>query len=199
MNHKRVYRLYAEEGLQIRNKRPKRKVAAKVRSAPNEVWAMDFLSDQLFDGRKIRILTIVDIFSKLSPASDVRFRYTGADVVATLERVASQYGVPRTIRMDNDPEFISRALDLWAYRNGVVLDFSRPGKPIDNSFVEAFNGKVRAECIDQNWFLSLADARLKCEAFRHEYNGDRPHSSIGHKTPLEFMKPIGIPGRPMGP
>jgi len=204
VNHKRVYRLYVEEGLQIRNKRPKRKAAAKVRSdrrppsAPNEVWAMDFLSDQLFDGRQIRTLTIVDAFSKLSPAIDVRFRYTGADVVATLERVASQYDVPRTIRLDNGPEFVSRALDLWAYRNGVVLDFSRPGKPTDNSFVEAFNGKVRAECIDQNWFLSLADARLKCEAFRHEYNGDRPHSSIGHKTPVEFMKSIGIPSRPMG-
>ena len=127
MNHKRVYRLYVEEGLQIRNKRPKRKVAAKVRSdrkppvAPNEVWAMDFLSDQLFDGRKIRILTIVDAFSKISPAIDVRLRYTGAEVVTTLERVAGVYGVPRTIRLDNGPEFVSRALDLWAYRNGVVL------------------------------------------------------------------------------
>ncbi|RDI58551.1 integrase-like protein [Microvirga subterranea] len=144
---------------------------------------MDFLSDQLFDGRQIRILTVVDAFSKLSPAIDVRFRYTGADVVATLNRVTGIYGVPQTIRVDNGPEFVSRSLDLWAYQHGVVLDFSRPGTPIDNSFVEAFNGKVRAECIDQNWFLSLADARLKCETFRHEYNGERPHISIGHKTP----------------
>jgi putative transposase len=204
VNHKRVYRLYVEEGLQTRNKRPKRRVAAKVRSdrkppsAPNEVWAMDFLSDQLFDGRKIRILTIVDAFSKLSPAIDVRFRYTGADVVTTLNRVAGIHGVPQTIRVDNGPEFVSRALDHWAYQNGVVLDFSRPGKPTDNSFVEAFNGKVRAECIDQNWFLSLADARLKCETFRHEYNCERPHSSLGHKTPAEFMKSIGTPSQPMG-
>lgn len=129
----------------------------------------------------------------------MRLRYTGAEVVTTLERVAGAYGVPRTIRLDNGPEFVSRALDLWAYRNGVVLDFSRPGKPTDNSFVEAFNGKVRAECIDQNWFLSLADARLKCEAFRHEYNCGRPHSSIGHKTPVEFMKSIGAPSQPMVP
>jgi putative transposase len=184
VNHKRVYRLYVEEGLQLRNKRPKRKVAAKVRSdrkpplAPNEVWAMDFLSDQLFDGRKIRILTIVDAFSKLSPAIDVRFRYTGADVVTTLNQVADIHGVPQTIRVDNGPAFVSRALDPWASQNGVVLDFSRPSKPTDNSFVEAFNGKVRAECIDQNWFLSLADARLKCETFRHEYNPASQHLSV---------------------
>jgi putative transposase len=126
---------------------------------------MDFLSDQLFDGRKIRVLTIVDAYSKVSPAIDVRARYTGADVVATLTRVCNQHGCPKTIRVDNGPEFISRDLDLWAYMNGVTLDFSRPGKPTDNSFVEAFNGKVRAECIDQNWFLSLADAQVKCEAF----------------------------------
>ena len=205
VNAKRVYRLYVEESLQIRNKRPKRKVAAKLREdrrppcAPNDVWAMDFLSDQLFDGRKIRVLTIVDAYSKVSPAIDARARYTGADVVATLERVCLAHGVPKTIRVDNGPEFISRALDLWAYTRGVALDFSRPGKPTDNSFVEAFNGKVRAECIDQNWFLSLADARLKCEAFRHEYNNSRPHSSIGNITPAEYMKSIGDPGQPMDP
>ena len=203
VNAKRVYRLYVEIGLQIRHKRPKRKVAAKLRedrrapTAPNEVWAMDFLSDQLFDGRKIRVLTIVDAYSKVSPAIDVRDRYTGADVVATLTRVCRDHGRPRTIRVDNGPEFISRDLDLWAYMNGVTLDFSRPGKPTDNSFIEAFNGKVRAECIDQNWFLSLADAQVKCEAFRHEYNTQRPHSSIGNKTPTEFMKSIGASSRPM--
>jgi putative transposase len=158
---------------------------------------MDFLSDQLFDGSKIRILTIVDAFSKVSPAIDVRSRYTGADVVHTLERVTADYGLPRSIRVDQGPEFISKDLDLWAYMNGVVLDFSRPGKPTDNSFVEAFNGKVRAECVDQNWFLSLADARVKCVAYRHEYNNERPHSSIGNKSPIEFMKSIGAPCHPM--
>lgn len=204
-NVKRIYRLYVEEGLQIGNKGPKRKVAAKLREdrrppqAPNDVWAMDFLSDQLFDGRKIRVLTIVDAYLRISPAIDVRARYTGADVVATLERIRIEYGVPKTIRVDNGPEFISKTLDLWAYANRVTLDFSRPGKPTDNSFVEAFKGKVRAECIDQNWFLSLADAQVKCEAFRHEYNTCRPHSSIGNKTPAEFMKSIGYPSRPMAP
>lgn len=108
---------------------------------------MDFLLDYLFDGSKICILTIVDAFSKLSPAIDVPTRYTRADVVRTLERVTAEHGMPKSIRVDQGPEFISRDLDLWAYMNGVVLDFSRPGKPTDNAFVEAFNGKVRAECI----------------------------------------------------
>lgn len=197
VNAKRVYRLYKEEGLALRNKRPKRKVAAKLREdrkppeAPNDVWAMDFLSDQLFNGAKIRVLAIVDAYSRFSPAIDVRQRYKGADVVATLERVTARYGMPKSIRVDNGPEFISKDLDLWAWMNGVTLDFSRPGKPTDNAFVESFNGKVRAECIDQNWFLSLDDARLKCEAFRQEYNEVRPHSSLGNKTPMEYMKQAG--------
>jgi putative transposase len=194
VNHKRVYRLYVEEGLQIRNKRSKRKVAAKLREdrkAPNQVWAMDFLSDQLFDASKIRILAIVDAFSKLSPAIDVRQRYRGSDFVDTLNRVTAIHGMPKSIRVDNGPEFISKDLDLWAWSNGVMLDFSRPGKPTDNAFVESFNGKVRAECIDQNWFLSLDDARSKCEAYLREYNEERPHSAIGNKTPVEFIKSIG--------
>ena len=203
MSHKLVYRLYVEEGLQIRSKRPKRKVAAKVRedrnppTAPNDVWAMDFLSDQIFDGAKIRILTIVDAFSKVSPAIDVRQRYRGCDVVDTLERVTATHGLPKSIRVDNGPEFISKDLDLWAWSKGVTLDSSRPGKPTDNAFVESFNGKVRAECIDQNWFLTLDDARSKCEAYRREYNEDRLHSAIGNKTPMAFMKSIGQPSRPM--
>jgi putative transposase len=203
VNHKRVYRLYVEESLQIRNKRPKRKVSAKLRedrhppTAPNEVWSMDFLSDQLFNGSKIRVLAIVDAFSRLSPAIDVRQRYRGSDVVDTLQRVTAIYGTPKTIRLDNGPEFISKDLDLWAWSNGVTLDFSRPGKPTDNAFVESFNGKIRAECIDQNWFLSLDDARSKCEAYRRDYNEERPHSAIGNKTPVEFIKSIGQPSRAM--
>ncbi len=203
VNHKLVYPLYVEEGLQIRNKRPKRKVSAKLREGrrapegPNQVWAMDFLSDQLFDGRRIRILTIVDAFSRLSPAIDVRQRYRRADVVETLERVKAMYGTPKSIRVDQGPELISKDLDLWAWSRGVTLDFSRPGKPTDNAFVESFKGKVRAECIDQNWFLSLDDARSKCEAYRRDYNEERPHSSIGQMTPMELLKSIGHPSHPM--
>ena len=199
VNAKRVYRLYALEGLGIRTKRPRRKVYARVRSdrrepsGPNEVWAMDFLSDALFGGESIRVLTVVDAFTKVSPAIGVRRRYTGSDVVATLEEAVARYGKPTSIRVDNGPEFVSRALDLWAYSNGVVLDFSRPGKPTDNAFIEAFNGRLRAECIDQHWFVSLADARAKCESYRHEYNTVRPHSSIGDLTPLEYLQSVGVP------
>jgi len=156
---------------------------------------MDFLSDQLFDGSKIRVLTIVDAFSRLSPAIDARQRYRGTDVVDTLERVTAVHGIPETIRPDNGPEFISKDLDLWAWSKGVTLDFSRPGKPTDNAFVESFNGKVRAECIDQNWFLSLDDARSKCEAYRREYNEERPHSAIGngvHKDRRATQPPLGL-------
>ena len=180
MNVKRIYRLYTEEGLQLRHRTPKRRVAAKLRedrsppAAPNQVWAMDFLSDQLFNGRRIRILTIVDAFSRLSPAIDVRPQYRGTDVVETLERVT---GDPRHAEDDpprQRPEFISKALDLWAWLNGVTLDFSRPGKPTDNAFIESFNGSFRAECLNASWFLSLADARAKCEAWRTDYNQFRP-------------------------
>lgn len=197
VNAKRVYRLYRLEGLQLRNKTPKRKVSAKLRedrclaTMPNQVWAMDFMSDQLFDGRRIRILTIVDAVTRISPAIDVRQSYRGADVVSTLERVTKVYGLPKIIRVDNGPEFVSKDLDLWAYLNKVTLDFSRPGKPTDNAFVESFNGSFRAECLNASWFLSLEDARSKCEAWRQDYNEVRPHSSIGHKAPIELARASG--------
>lgn len=143
VNQKRVWRLYNEMGLQLRNKSPKRRVQAKLRegrmaaSGPNDVWAMDFVHDQLFDGRKIRVLTIIDTFTRLTPVIDVRQSYKGLDVVATLERAIHEAGLPKTIRVDNGPEFISKDLDLWAFVRGVTLDFSRPGKPTDNSSSKA--------------------------------------------------------------
>ena len=202
VNAKRVWRLYREMGLQLRSKTPKRRVKAKLRegradaSAANEVWAMDFVHDQLFDGRKIRVLTIIDTFTRLSPAIDVRDRYTGADVVATLTRVCRDHGCPRTIRVDNGPEFVSKELDLWAFIRGVALEFSRPGKPTDNAFIESFNGKFRSECLNANWFLSLDEARRKCEAWRRDYNNVRPHSSLGGKTPSELHPRPGNPDQP---
>lgn len=113
----------------------------------NDIWAMDFVHDQLFDGTKIRALTIVDTLTRLSPALGVRRSYRGSNVVETLERGAAEFGYPRTIRVDNGPEFVSKELDLWTYMKGVTLDFSRPGKPTDNAFIESFNGKFRAECL----------------------------------------------------
>ena len=197
VNHKRVRRLYSEMGLQLRNKSPKRRVKAKLRrdrvaaTKPNEVWAMDFVHDQLFDGRKVRILTIVDTFSRYAPAIDVKQSYRGMDVVETLDRVARQVGYPKTIRLDNGPEFVSKELDLWAYLRGVTLDFSRPGKPTDNAYIESLNGKFRAECLNANWFMSLDEAQRKCEAWRREYNEHRPHSAIGQQVPIQLHLPSG--------
>jgi len=184
VNAKRVCRLYREMGLQLRSKSPKRRVKAQLRedrspaTTANQVWAMDFVHDQLFDGRKIRILTIIDTFTRLSPAIEVRQNFRGSDVVNTLERVSRALGCPQTIRLDNGPEFISKELDLWAFMRGVTLDFSRPGKPTDNAFIESLNGKFRAECLNANWFLSLDEARRKCEAWRRDYNPASQHPSV---------------------
>jgi putative transposase len=159
---------------------------------------MDFVHDQLALGRKMRILTVVDIFSKFSPAIDPRFSYRGEDVVATLDRVCAQIGYPGTIRVDQGSEFVSRDLDLWAYTHGVTLDFSRPGKPTDNAFIEAFNSKLRAECLNAHWFMSLEDARERLEDWRRYYNEDRPHSGIGQIPPILLHKPGGASGPPLG-
>jgi putative transposase len=134
------------------------------------------------------VLTVVDTFSRYVPILDARFSYRGENVVTTLDRVCGQIGYPKTIRVDQGSEFISRDMDLWAYRNGVVLDFSRPGKPTDNAFIEAFNGRFRAECLNAHWFLSLADAAQKLETWRRDYNEERPHSAIGNNVPAALMK-----------
>ena len=171
-NLKKTHRIYSELGLQLRNKSPKRRAKAKLRndrragSTSNEIWAMDFVPDQLVTGQKIRVLTVVDTFSRFSPVIDPRFSYRAEDVVATLERVCAAAGYPKTIRNDQGSEFVNRNLDLWAYAKGVTLDFSRPGKPTDSAFFEAFNGRLRAECLNTHWFLTLADAREKLEDWR---------------------------------
>ena len=198
INMKKTRRIYNELGLQLRNKHPKRRVKAKLREdrqeavGPNDVWAMDFVHDQLALGKKLRILTVVDTHSRLCPAADPRFTYRGEDVVQTLERVCGRIGYPKTIRVDNGSEFVSRDLDLWAYANDVTLDFSRPGKPTDNGFIEAFNSKLRAECLNAHWFMSLADAREKLEDWRRHYNEDRPHSAIGYNVPIDMHYPDGV-------
>ena len=194
---KKTRRIYNEMGLQLRKKTPRRRVKAKLRddrrpaTRPNETWAMDLVHDQLATGRKLRILTVVDTFSRYVPAIDPRFSYRGEDVVATLDQVCTEVGYPESIRVDQGSEFVSRDLDLWAYRRGVTLDFSRPGKPTDNAFIEAFNGRLRAECLNTHWFLSLADAREKLEAWRRDYNEVRPHGAIGNKPPILLMNHPG--------
>jgi putative transposase len=197
VNTKKVYRIYNELGLQLRNKRSKRRVKAKLRedrrpaTQPNETWSMDFVHDQLATGKKIRVLTVVDTFSRFSPIIDPRFSYRAEDVVASLEQSCAVVGYPKTIRVDHGSEFMSRDLDLWAYANGVTLDFSRPGKPTDNAFIEAFNGRFRSECLNAHWFLTLADAREKLEAWRRYYNEVRPHGAIGNKVPISLQIPGG--------
>lgn len=190
----RVYRLYCLEGLNLRRKYTRRKVVSAPRvelareSRPNESWAMDFVSDQLFDGRRFRSLTVIDSYTRESLAIHADKTIRATDVVETLETLKATRGVPEFIRIDNGPEFISKALDLWAYQEGVRLHFSRPGKPTDNAMVESFNGSYRSECLGTNWFLSLEDARSKIERWRIEYNQFRPHSSLEYKTPSEFAK-----------
>jgi putative transposase len=202
VNVKRVWRLYRELGLQLRNKTPKRRVKAKLRedrrpaTRTNETWAMDFVHDQLATGTKLRVLTIVDTFSRFSPAIEPRFSFRGADVVEVLERVGRGVGFPAAIQVDQGSEFVSRDLDLWAYQRGVTLDFSRPGKPTDNAFIESFNGKFRAECLNAHWFMSLDDARRKCEAWRRDYNEERPHSAIGNRAPIELANRSAALGPP---
>jgi transposase InsO family protein len=150
------HRSHPPDAVAIRSARPA--------TRSNETWAMDFVHDQLATGRKLRVLTIIDTFSRFSPAVEPRFNFCGADVVEVLERVGREVGLPAIIRVDQGTEFVSRDLDLWAYQRGVTLDFSRPGKPTDNAFIESFNGKFRAECLNAHWFMSLDDARRKCEA-----------------------------------
>jgi putative transposase len=192
-NHKRIYRVYKEEGLNLRSKRPRRnKSAAHRMERPenNEMhncWSMDFVSDALFDGKKFRALTIVDNCSRFCMAIRVGQSLKGGDVVEVLQNIADTKGIiPKRIQTDNGSEFQSREMDRWAYENKVVMDYSRPGKPTDNPFVESFNGSFRDECLNAHWFLSLEDAADKIEAWRREYNEFRPHSSLNDLTPSEF-------------
>jgi putative transposase len=148
---------------------------------------MDFVHDQLATGRKIRILTVVDTFTRFSPIIDPRFSYRAEHVVEALDRACAASSYPKVIRVDQGSEFVSRDLDLWAYSRGVTLDFSRPGKPTDNAFIEAFNGRLRAECLNAHWFMTLADAAEKLEDWRRYYNEVRPHGAIGHKPPISLM------------
>jgi len=197
VNHKRVYRLYRDEGLGMRKRTPRRRKACLKRelrpaaAEKNECWSMDFMSDQLFDGRRIRVLTLVDNHTRESLAIHVAQRIRGMEVAEVLERVSKKHGKPRTIRVDNGPEFISKDVDLWAYWNHVKLDFSRPGKPTDNAYIESFNARFRLECLNEHWFMSLEDAREKTEGWRRDYNQNRPHSALGNVTPEEYATMIG--------
>lgn len=194
VNHKRVYRLYREEGLTVRRRARKRvsraeRLPALALSAPNQCWSLDFVSDWLALGRKVRMLTVVDAYTRESLAIEVDTSLPGVRVASVLDQViAERDAKPAEIRLDNGPELTSRALDQWAYERGVSLRFIEPGKPVQNAHIESFNGRLRDECLNEHWFLTLAHARDIIEEWRIDYNQRRPHSALGNLTPLEFSR-----------
>jgi putative transposase len=196
-NRKRVYRLYQQEGLFMRPKPPRRRVACHERIAwpratsSHRGWSMDFMSDELVGGQRIRLLTIVDDFTRESPAIAVESRLPAHRVVEVLDRLAQRHRFPKTIRVDNGPEFTSKDLDQWVYLRGVQLDFSRPGKPTDNAFIEALGARARQECMNESWFLSLEDAQEKVAAWRWHYTTERPHGAVGNLPPQAFARAAG--------
>jgi putative transposase len=191
-NPKRTYRVYREEGLQVRTKRRKKiirpRVPLSVPSTVNERWSVDFVSDQLANGRRFRVFNVVDDFSRECIMQIVDFSIGGERLVRELDRLAESRPLPKKIVMDNGPELTSKAMFLWSKRTGVRLHFIQPGKPTQNAFVESFNGKFREYCLDLNWFASIQDGRATIAAWRLHYNHVRPHRSLGKKPPAVFAK-----------
>lgn len=199
VNHKCVYRLYRLEGLVVRRRRRKRLMRGLGKPAPapqrwNERWSMDFVSDCISSGRTIRALTLVDDYTRECLAIEVDTSLGGLRVRRILENVIGTRGRPESIVVDNGPEFRGRALAAWSEQSRVRLQFIEPGKPTQNAFIESFNGRLREECLNANWFLSVADARRKIEAWRRDYNEHRPHSSLGYVPPQQFMRTVAAAG-----
>jgi putative transposase len=195
VNAKRVYRLYREEGLTVRIQRRK-KLASHARIRPvaasrvNDRWSMDFVTDSLSDGGKIRVLTVLDSFTRGCLALKVSRSLSSREVTGMPDEVISLRGSPRTIQVDNGSEFTSNHFDAWAYCNGIEMDFIRPGKPVDNAQIESFNGRLRDACLNARWFESVDDARQALQAWRRDYNQVRPHSSLGNLPPAVFAAQI---------
>ncbi len=194
-NHKRVYRLYREEGLAMRIRQRRRirwtgAVSGPVATRANERWSIDFVSDCVSTGRVIRMLTVVDDCTRECPAIEVDTSLGGLRVRRVLDRIASERGLPEAIVLDNGPEFRGRALAAWSEERRVRLEFIQPGKPAQNAFAESFNGRLRDECLNANWFTSLSDARQKIESWRQDYNQQRPHSSLNYLPPAEFARTL---------
>lgn len=193
LNWKRTYRVYREAGLAVRRRKRKRIAGIErqekvMATGPNQSWSMDFVSDGFVDGRRLRCLNIVDDFTKECLAIEVDTSLPGRRVVSVLEQLAEMRGLPRSITVDNGPEFISKALDAWAYEQGLTLRFIEPGKPQQNAYIESFNGKFRDECLNEHWFLSMRHAQAIIADWRLEYNEARPHSALGYRTPKEFVE-----------
>jgi putative transposase len=201
----RLYRIYIEENLALRRKRPWRHVSAVHRleqrpaNGPNDVWGMDFVADQLADGRRIRTLTIVDLYTRECLGIEVGFSLRAEDVVTAMNHLKYDRGLPKRIKCDNGSEFSGGQMDWWAYNNRVEMDFSRRGTPTDNAIVESFNGRFREECLNAHWFESIEDAKEKIDGWRWDYNEKRPHRSLEGLTPREFAaraKTLGVADSP---
>jgi len=191
INRKRVYRIYRAQGLAVRRRARGRPRLARAAPSPtlehaNQRWSMDFVHDYLADRRTLRMLNVVDAFTRECLAIEVDTSLSARRVVEVLDRLVWHYGLPETLRVDNGPEFISEMLDRWARRHGVKLDFIQPGKPTQNAHVESFNGRFRDECLSEERFPTLARARLEIEQWRIDYNTQRPHSALGYVTPKMF-------------
>ncbi len=198
VNHKRTYRLYTDQGLQVRTRKrrklPRRdRVAPQVPERPMKRWSMDFVGDQLADCRRFRVLNIVDDHSRFCPGQIVDVSIPGARVARFLDDLALRFGLPEEIVLDNGPEGTSKAMFDWSERTGVRLRFIEPGKPVQNAFVESFNGKFRDECLNLHWFRSLRHAREEIGRWRHHYNTARPHSALGYLSPTEFLTKTTAP------
>ena len=189
INHKRTERIYREEGLSLRIRR-RRKMASVLRvelpkpARSNHIWSMDFMSDALCDGRKLKVFPVVDQYNRKCHRIEVDTSINGVRVCRVLSEISQSQGLPEVIVIDNGPEFIGKALDAWAYQRGVKLHFITPGKPVENAYSESFNGRLRDECLNEHWFTSLDHARKAIEAWRQDYNNERPHSSLNYLTHL---------------
>ena len=192
VNHKRLFRIYQEAGLAVRRRERKRlergHAGMPLLSRPNQEWSIDFVSDALATGRALRALTVVDGFTKEAPVIQVDSSLSAPRVTRALDEVIAERGKPEGIRVDNGPEFTSRCFVAWAEQRGITLIHIQPGKLVQNSFIESFNGRFRDECLNANWFTSMADARRKIEDWRIDYNQRRPHSSLAYRTPEEFAR-----------
>jgi putative transposase len=191
VNHKKVYRLYREADLAVRRRKRRRGLAVArqpltLPTCANQVWSLDFVMDSIANGRRLKILTVVDDFTKESVLIEPAHCLTGDDVAELLDRVAQFRGYPAAVRTDQGPEFVCKAFDQWAYEHGVTPLLIQPGKPTQNAYIESFNGKFRDECLNEHWFRSLHHAKKEIAAWRRDYNETRPHSSLSNLTPAEF-------------
>ena len=196
VNHKRIERIYREAGLALRRRGRKRIATPRLGRSrppdgPNEHWALDFVSDATVAGRRIRVLAVIDAHTREALAIEVDTSLPGTRVVRVLDRIVAERGRPQQIVLDNGPELTGKVLDQWAHQQGVAIRFIDPGRPVQNAHAESFNGRLRDECLNQHWFLGLADARRIIEAWRQDYNHQRPHSALGYRTPEEFRAEFG--------